>query len=250
MKEKWKNNGFSLTEILIAVGILSVGLLFLASTFSAGIRFTTIAYERTIASIAAEEAFAKIRLFGPDSGLTENRQTPLFDPNIIDPNEFAYPSTGADITQKRYFWSALGRWVDNSSVQVTVFASRKTGPHLTYYVPGPGGTVSWPIIDNGFWPVPVKVDVLPFSINELEISTEEKTFINDGYTIVDDETGKIYRVLERYASPDDNVILLDRNWEAGVLFLANGGGSVWVVPPPINAGRYPCIAVYQKVIKF
>jgi hypothetical protein len=232
--------------VLIAVGVLSIGLLFIAGTFSAGIRFTTIAYERTVASIAAEEAFTKVRFFGPFGSLTPNQQTLLFDPNIIDPNiinEFAYPSTGNDWQQKRYFWSALGRPVDNSSVQVTVFVSRKTSPNLTYHAPEP--------LDPVGWPIPMKVGVSGVSGDYLLTLQEasKASWINDGYTIVDDETGQIYRVLERYSS-DEQIILLDRNWEGGAQFLATGAGIVWVVPPPIGAGRYPCIAVYQKVIKF
>ena len=59
---------------------------------------------------------------------------------------------------------------------------------------------------------------------------------------MDDDTGRIYRVLERYPYPDDETILLDRDWE--------GGDNVWVVPPPVNGGRNPCIAIYQEVIRF
>ena len=68
-----------------------------------------------------------------------------------------------------------------------------------------------------------------------------KVLINDGYTIIENTTGQIYRVLERYAQQDDT-ILLDQDWR--------GGDSVWVVPPPASGGRYPCIGVYQKVIRF
>ncbi|MHC4762382.1 MAG: hypothetical protein ACYS71_03275, partial [Planctomycetota bacterium] len=197
--------------------------------------------ERTVASIAAEEAFAKmkIRLFRHFGPLTESQQTLLFDPNVIDPNiinEFAYPSTGDDWRQKRYFWSAIGRRVDESSVQVTVFVSRKTGPNLTYHASVPSGMVGWP--------TPMKVGVSGVAGDYLlTIDPNAINWINDGYTIVDDETGQIYRVLERYAS-DEQIVLLDREWQG------SSPGSVWVVPPPIGAGRYPCIVVYQKVIRF
>jgi len=56
-------------------------------------------------------------------------------------------------------------------------------------------------------------------------------------------TGRIYRVMERYAPPNDNIVLLDGDWPGGP-------GNVWVVPPPTGAGRYPCIAIYQKEIRF
>jgi hypothetical protein len=154
------------------------------------------------------------------------------DPNIFpaaaeaNENEFTYPSIDAPIEEKHYYWSALCRRVDLNSrlVQVTVFISRKVG---SVEIPTPRMVgVSGTTGDN-----------------ELTI-TGNKTFVNDGYTIVDDKTGRIYRVLERYASAD-NTILLDRNWEGG-----SGTENIWVVPPPVGGGRGPCVGVYQKVIRF
>ena len=89
--------------------------------------------------------------------------------------------------------------------------------------------------------------------NELSITVnDEKTLINDGYTIVDNQTGQVYRVLERYKEPpvgNDRIILLDRDWDWGP---DNNSPpeNVWVVPPPVNGGRNPCIAVFQRVIGF
>jgi prepilin-type N-terminal cleavage/methylation domain-containing protein len=258
MNNKQKNRGFSLTEVLIAVGILSVGMAFVAGVFPAGIYLTTIATERTIAAVAADEAFAKIRIY--DVNLASAPWPSSVPPAVqcvdfnevssvvIDPNEFAYPSTDTS-DSKQYYWSALCRRVapdPNRLVQVTVFVCRKVSPNLEYLAPPAGsGTVAWPM--------PYRVNVSGTTGgNELTITTSgEKTYINDGYTIVDDATGRIYRVLERYKNPD-NIILLDGRWEGT-------SGDVWVVPPPViwnppnpplTHGRYPCIAVYQKVIRF
>jgi prepilin-type N-terminal cleavage/methylation domain-containing protein len=245
MAKLCKNCGFSLTEVLLAVGILSVGMIFIAGVFPAAIHFTTIATERSIAAVAADEAFAKIKLYGIDLNKLERDKLQDFNDVLlavdIDPNEFAYPSTGTDITQKQYFWSALCRLTEygvtfnpNPPVQVTAFICRKTGPNLKYHKPNGG--------ENGVRPMPVKVGVSgTVGNNELTIISDE-TFINDGYTIVDNETGRIYRVLERYRD-DPDTILLDRDWEGG-----SPPNAVWVVPPPVGGGRYPCIAVYQKVI--
>jgi len=256
-----KKNGFSLTEVLFAVATLAIGMLFIAGTFPVAIYFSTIATERTIAAVVADEAFAKIRLYAVGNpndpnddislaALKVDQHTYFNDPNVlpfgIDPNEFAYPSTGPDITQKKYFWSALCRRVDLTAqlVQVTVFVSRKIGEGGGYRVRNSDGTLN-PV--GSFYPIPIAVVVSQAGPDELSIvEPVEKTFINDGYTIVDNETGQIYRVLERYAGapPIDQVIKLDRPWRGGPT------GSVWVVPPPVNGGRYPCIAIYQKVIRF
>jgi prepilin-type N-terminal cleavage/methylation domain-containing protein len=232
MNYKLRKRGFSLTEVLLAVGILAVGMLFIAGTFLVGIHFSIIATEQTIAAVAADEAFAKIKIYGVNvGGLSTNQQTPF---TSIDPNEFAYPSTST-VAEKQYYWSALCRRVGpdpNWLVQVTVFVCRKVG-------------------SGSARPVPVKVYIKKVSNNELEITDANETLINDGYTIVDNQTGQIYRVVERHvdnpSTPtirEDHIILLDRPWE-GV-----SPGLVWVVPPPISGGRYPCIAVYPTEIRF
>jgi prepilin-type N-terminal cleavage/methylation domain-containing protein len=281
MNTEQKHSGFSLTEVLIAIGILSVAMVFIAGVFPAGIYFATVATERTIAAVAADEAFAKIRIYAKGDLSTTNDD---YDPNRwplnvkianaladfnnknvfpatvnIDSNEFAYPSVNADVTQKQYCWSALCGLTEiynatinpNPPVQVTVFVCRKANPNLKY--PKPPNGSGTPV----YWPVPVKVGVSfsGTSKNELQISSGKESYINDGYTIVDDATGRIYRVRERYQDDpatvglrEDTVILLDKDWD-------DKGGSnppnfVWVVPPPVDGGRYPCIAVYQKVMQF
>jgi len=262
------------------MGVLAIGMIFVAGVFPLGIRFTTIASERTTAAVAAEEAFAKIKLYarGDPEDLNDDiklgklkvdklrpDETTDFDKIFpaaaeIDPNEFTYPSTDTDISQKQYYWSALFRRTErydnlppddpNRLVQVIVFVSRKAGPNLKYpdpNTPGGNGTVDWPM------PVKVGVEGVAGAGNELRIRLRlgaygEKTFINDGYTIVDDKTGRLYRVLERYKEPDYDykIVLLDRDWDSD----APPPDKVWVVPPPIGGGRQPCIAVYQKVIRF
>ena len=140
---------------------------------------------------------------------------------------------------KQYYWSALCRPVisdpGNRLVQVTVLVSRKVGSTATY----PGGALR---------PVPVRVAVSPASGagNESRLvitNPAEQTYINGGSTLIDNQTGLIYRVLKR--DPDaPNTVVLDKSWQSGA------ADSVWVVPPPVDGGRYPCIAVYQKVMSF
>jgi len=244
MRTKRNKKGFSLIEVLMAVGTLAIGMIFIGGTFLVGIYFSTIATERTIAAVAADEAFAKIRIFRVnlnDPNLADinriNQQTPFRSVvlNPIDPNEFAYPSIKI-LAESRYCWSALCRRVDpnpsDRRVQVTVFVCRKVGSGTAYH-----GNVGRPI--------PMKVGVTG-SVGDVVLTINEPgkiNWINDGYTIVENGTGKTYQVVGRAVdSAPLNEITLAQPWQ--------GGDTVWVVPPPIDRGRGPCIVVYQKVIVF
>jgi len=240
MRRKTHYPGFSLTEVLLAVGTLAIGMIFISGTFLTGIYFSTIATERTIAAAVTDEAFAKIRLYGidpADSSLAADQLVPFETLNPIADNEFAYPSTKTVIV-KQYYWSALCRLVRSDSanrlVQVTVFVSRKIGSATTY----PGGANR---------PVPVEVGVSASGAgdqNQITITTpDEQAYINAGCTIADHRTGVLYRVVQREADAP-NVITLDKPWYGQTT------DSVWVIPPPIGGGKYPCIEVYQKLISF
>jgi hypothetical protein len=221
-------------------------MLFIAGVFPVGIHFTTIASERTIAAIVADEAFAKIRLYGvadfnswpvpPVVACADYRNVSF---GVVNPEEFAYPSDpNIHISGKQFFWSALCRRADfdpNSRlVQVTVFVSRKAGSGTTYHDQGLPGNMPVPSL--------VGIPAVP-GPDTLQVEPGKEEFINDGCTVVDDQTGQIYRVLERDSIAPDRIVL-DRPWLGGPT------GSVWVIPPPIGGGRRPCIAIYQRVIRF
>jgi prepilin-type N-terminal cleavage/methylation domain-containing protein len=246
-------NGFSMTEVLIAVGILAVGMLFIAGVFPVSIHFTTVSFERTIAATVAEEAFAKIELYGIPpavlSAMSGVSQTPIESVSPVPFAEFAYPSIPTtDPNSRRYWWSAICRRVGPADVQVTVFVSRKVGVASEYWTrdrlsPLILGRVGHPEP----LPVHVEADVM-LRPDQLRINDTLGllNFINDGYTIVDDETGNLYRVLQR----TDNVIQLDKSWVVSV------PNWIWTIPASISSspsgttGRYPCIAAYQKVMRF
>jgi len=163
----------------------------------------------------------------------------LFDPNMADPNS---PDPKAMIS--------------NRAVQVTVFVCRKTGENLWY--PNPVDPLDLdPNLSTAPLnrPVPVAVPVTAFDYMSRELMIADpayNTFINDGSTIVHGRTGEIYHVLERYKPPQEGTLLLNQDIDPNS-FLGDGrdrGGEVWVAPPPINGGRNPCIAVYQKKIRF
>jgi len=238
MRKRRQYRGFSLTEVLLAVGTLAIGMIFISGTFLTGIHFSTIATERSIAAVVADEAFAKVRLFGVDfmdPNFTVYQQLPFESISLMPVYEFAYPSTQTS-SEKQYYWSALCRPVYSDSanrlVQVTVFVSRKAGTSTTYQ-----GGLGRPVA------VPVGVTGV---VGEYILSiTGDAALINDGYTIVENATGQIYRVMERGAdpaNPEQITLAPAKPWQ--------GGDLVWVIPPPVGGGKEPCIAVYQKIISF
>jgi prepilin-type N-terminal cleavage/methylation domain-containing protein len=251
MNYKLRKKGFSLVEVLMASGILAVGLLMIAGTFPVGIFLTAAATEQTIAPIVADEAFAKIQLYGIEtdtsalvhlSAFTDviadfneiNKVRAMGGTNQISWTEYLYPSFGG-FSNQVYHWSAICRRIADSNdslVQVTVFVSRKTGASLQY--PDPlGGTHSWP--------TPVKITTTPGTNMNQRWITEP--YITDGCTLVAEASGNIYRVLERISTGGVIDIVLDKNWNETT-------NIVWVVPPPVNGGRSPVIGVYQRIIKF
>ena len=248
MINRRRYKGFSLTEVLLAVATLAVGMIFISGTFLTGIHFSTIATERTIAAVVADEAFAKVEIYGNTrSGLLSGLYTgSCFDFNdvVLPPlYEFAYPSKGT-FDGKQYFWSALCRAMYpgsvNRLVQVTVLVSRKTGANTRYPDPVDPLNLSVP------FPRPIAVGVSGTAGDSfLRIEAGMEAFINDGCTIVESSSGRIYRVIERYAPPDDNLIRLDRPLLADQI-----DAPWWVIPPPVGGGRYPCIGVFQRLIRF
>ena len=66
MKRTCRHDGFSLTEVLLATGILAMGFVLIAMIFPAGIKLTSLAAEKTLGPAIAEEAIAKMQIYGLD----------------------------------------------------------------------------------------------------------------------------------------------------------------------------------------
>ena len=259
MTRKSRQHGFSLTETLMAVGTLAIGLTFIAGSFLTGMYLSTFSTERTIAAVAAEEAFAKMQIFALDpnsSGLKTSGHADYNDVASLGDDQWLYPSV-ADETTKQYSWAAICRSMGPASdlVQCTVFVSREIGGASSFWKRADGASDSSLELSDRPRPVWLKIG-RDSSADEDEITildaiasdkVDERSFVSDGSILVDDATGCMYRVLERSVDRP-GTITLDRDWE-GAALSSDGDGKVWVVPPPISGGRNPGVAAYQKIIR-
>jgi type IV pilus modification protein PilV len=64
IKQLRKNEGFSPIEVLIAMGILAIGIMAVVRLFPAGLAFSRQAQEKTVASELAQNSFARMRMSG------------------------------------------------------------------------------------------------------------------------------------------------------------------------------------------
>jgi hypothetical protein len=269
-----KHKGFSLIEAIIATGILALGLAMIAMAFPVGVKLASIATERPVGVVAANEAFAKICLYGirafsdpnwaansdsnpattVDNTCTDYWPVCKTSLTLLQKNDQrCYPSLVPQPMERRYYWSSLVRRADSNTneVQATVFVCRMLGMGSAYYTSA--GTA------NGQWPVPVKVRVQMTAANEVQVmipsplvytpSGAEYKFFTEGSMIVEDSLGSIYKVMEmKDLPPIDGVreiLVLDKAFTTTV-----APSYVWVVPPAIGSSRNPCIDISQRVLAF
>jgi len=267
MNKRRKSKGFSLTEVLLAAGILAIGFMLIVAALPVGIKLTAMGTERTIGSVAADEAFAKVRLFGLRKPTPANPWPA--DPNVhcvdyaqvsqllLNSNspEYGYPSTDIRPDTKKYYWAAMLKYnmrdLGVDTFLVTVFVSRDTGLNTKYPYGDYAGLfqadVDYPR------PVPVPVDAMGATgmVDRIQVATTPADpqglarLITDESVLLDDRTGRLMRVLARQRT-DPRIIYLEKK-----LFDASlGPRYVWVIPPARGSGRYPCVGVYQRTIKF
>jgi prepilin-type N-terminal cleavage/methylation domain-containing protein len=260
-----KHNGFSLTEVLLATGILAIGMVMIAMVFPVGVKLTSIATERTVAATAANEAFAKILLYGKDpdgAGIlkgidltsaitntiawTECRLTFNAAYSIATGTEFPsdqqwYPSESRQ--EKKYRWVAMVRKLNTSQLQTTVFVMRLLMEGALYYKND--GTAIGSEPESVLLNIKPDNSVRQFNIVTYTTQHYENNYLTVGSVLLENKQGGLYRVVEIKDVDNDGVkeVILDKD-------LTVADPWCWVIPPAVGSTRNPCIGVYQRILTF
>ncbi len=120
MKTYTKNNGFTLIEVLIAVLVLSIGLLGLASLQMNALRNNQNSYYRTVATILASDFADRIRANA--AGVTANNYNAINRTSIVtSPNCTAATCTASEIRDLdvAQWYSELGTQLPSGNATVT-----------------------------------------------------------------------------------------------------------------------------------
>ena len=208
-----RQSGFSLTEVLLAIATLAIGMLFVGGTFMLGVHFSRVSTEQSIAPVVAEEAFAKMALYGVTGWSSDNTMSDL---TLVDANdwEYTYPSVNDD-SLKQYYWTAIGRRISGSDLsEVTLFVMRH-------------GALS----TSGVSP-----SVMPLPITSTDWATDPN--IMNGMTVVSHDSGELLEASVPRGSFDVTL------WPP----VADPPSAVWFMAP--YEGRNPCVAVFQRKIRF
>lgn len=264
----------------MAAGILAIGFMLVATTFPVGVALTARATERTIAAQVANEAFAKIKLYGIEPNPDGNPVCVDFydiagrfytDNDSIGANEesyadkmFAFPSVHSYLRpeDKKYHWSALCRYVDASTAQVTVFVSRLTGAGQVLY-PHPFDPKNPDLYVERPRPIRIKIDSDAADLTQNEILVHDDDYIvaadevplceyiEGECTLIEESTGIPLIVIEKsdYINDDPSAGDPPRKLTLSKASPVSGDFYVYAIPKSSTGNnRYPCIHTAQYTI--
>lgn len=251
MRYEKQKKAFTLTEVLISAGILAIGFMLIAGAFPVGVKLTSLATERTIGSVATQEAIAKIKIHGLDMSQWNTYFSNSIDGlsygncfdyseiirldrlNIIDPffsnylsimpkDECYYPSTNLVAqADKKYHWSALCRRISPfaNDVEVTIFVSRLGGAGIQY----PGNPI----------PTPANHDQDPLNYQVKPAPSQQN--YPEPYMI------QLLEMVDPTVDPTEKTLIIPAGYETyfreGAVILDDITGQIFTIQERLNAGQ-------------
>ncbi len=240
--QRKRNSGFSLTEVLMAAGILAMGFMMVLTLFPLGLKLTAKQTEATIGTLAAREAFINASLLmqsGEATGAVAAKYKDfdqIFGVDKYDPSLFIYP-TASDVLDedKKYSTTVLLGNANGDYAEAIVFACRRIGVEARFPIDSDNPAIL------GDRPVALSVNVT---------ASDDLLTFDDGWPIssyicfeseiVSDNDGQIYKVVE--VMPTDGQVRVDRAL-TGIV------GKIWFVPPAVGAGRSAAVGVSRQNIR-
>lgn len=130
VRRRRRRSGFTLTEIMIAMGVLVTGLGMVAGAFHAGIQSHQATMDEILRGIIGENALAIARVrLDTDTGLTATPQQIMTDLTGIGPDDQRYPVGGISDQGYGYIMLASQPDGDRNDCQFTIIPYRVDDPN-------------------------------------------------------------------------------------------------------------------------
>ncbi len=232
MTTQQRQRGFSLTEVLIAVGTLAVGMLFVGGTFVLGVHYSVLTTEKTYTAAVLQKAETMLQLQAWDRGDAEGDDLKFAWVELKDPNYFAYPYDQLDGSQ--YTWAALVP--PAGELGKAIFFVCRSVDHASY-------STGEEDEEPQTWPRPITTSV---EFEDDDLITSDDDFLRVGSVLVSDKTGLIYRVIGRGTGDQDEAFRVQPELRDD----EEDDQPFWIIPPNKNTGKNPCISVFSRLMRF
>ncbi|AQQ09443.1 hypothetical protein L21SP3_01248 [Sedimentisphaera cyanobacteriorum] len=254
MRNRTNKKAFTLTEVLMSMGIFVIGMSLVASVFPLGISLTAKNAEKTIGSLAAEKFETDMKI--------------LAKPSTAAGFEDVFSNLSRDVSEYRvkdeqgsseYLIAPLLSPPAGQARRLLIVPCRKIFKNSLYrtndnkFSQNPDDWADYPNLIA--LPLDDEIDdARPGNLLKLHSSLASRTapswkeLIVKEAIVIADNTGNDYQIEDIFTEGADVYIRIDKFLEDSD---RDNITTVWTVPPAANGGmRSPAISVYETVLNF